>query len=146
MATVCTSFVFINSGTHGRSMTTPEGWREYVPDYMQLGTCLASRSALLALLTWGIGGMWILEQPSTSSMTYLVSWQMLITFFANKGLPSVMRNSVFMAAFRGATLKPTALFSNESLEDLMNLPVPEKKDRPEASAPVSYVCLGSSVG
>jgi len=42
-------------------------------------------------------------------------------------------------------MKPTALFSNESLESLMNMPVPPKELRPPAEAPVSYVCSGKHI-
>ena len=146
LATVCTSFVFINSGTHGRCMAIPEGWREYSPEYMQIGTCLAARSAILALIAWCMGAIWVLEQPSSSCMLYLTSWQVIIRWFSEKvsqGLcnATVLRNSVFMVSFRGPTLKPTSLFSNESLEMLMNVPVPPKELRPPA-APVAHVFIG----
>lgn len=144
LATVCTSFVFINVATHGRCMAIPEGWREVSPEYMQIGTCLAASSAILAMITWCMGAMWVLEQPSTSCMTYLTSWQVAIRWFSEKQT-TVLRNSIFMAAFRGPTLKPTALFSNESLESLMNMPVPPKELRPPAEAPVSYVCSGKQI-
>ena len=145
MATVCTSFVFLNSGTHGRSIAAPEGWREL--PYMVLGTILASRSSLLALLSWALGAMWVLEQPLSSVMIALPSWQVVVRFFAekeNQGWPNclVKQNNVFMAAFRGPTLKPTSLFSNESLDLLMNLPVPPKEARPATEAPVSHVNFG----
>ena len=141
LATVCTSFVFINSGTHGRSMWCPEGAGL---DYVHLGTVLASRSSLLALVGWALGSVWVLEQPSTSCMLFLPSWQSVIKYFqdrSNEGWPHalVLRNAICMAAFRGSSLKPTALWSTESLDLLMNMPVPPKSDRPPAQAPVSYV-------
>ena len=152
LATVCTSFVFINVATHGRSMVVPEGWREESPEYVLLGTCLAARSAIIAILCWSLGGVWILEQPSSSCMTYLNSWQVAIKFFVKKmeeGWPNadagVLRNSIYMAAFRGPTLKPTALFSCQSLESLMNMPVPPAEQRPAAAAPVSHVYCGLSM-
>ena len=143
LATVCTSFVFINSATHGRSMWCPEGAGF---DYVHLGTVLASRSSLLALVSWALGSVWVLEQPSTSCMLYLPSWQSVIKYFqdrSNEGWPQalVLRNAICMAAFRGPTLKPTALWSTESLDLLMNMPVPPKTNRPPAQAPVSYVSL-----
>ena len=145
LATVCTSFVFINSGTHGRSSFCPEGLhadREYV----QLGTTLASRSSLLALLAWAMGAVWILEQPSSSCMLMLQSWQFVLKFFAEKlaegwSHSQVLRNAISMAAFRGPTLKPTALWSNESLDLLMNMPVLPKDARPKSEAPVVHVWL-----
>lgn len=144
LATVCTSFVFINSGTHGRCIAMPEGWRDL--PYMVLGSTLAARSALLALLAWGLGGMSVLEQPLSSIMLALPSWQAVVRFFKEKeeegwGSCSVKKSSVYMASFRGPTLKPTALFSSEPLEWLMNLPVPPKELRPSAGAPVAHVCF-----
>ena len=144
LATVCTSFVFINAATHSRSMWCPEGADL---DYVELGTTLASRSSLLALLTWAMGATWTLEQPSTSCMLDLQSWQAVIHFFqekTNQGWCNslVLRNSVVMAAFRGPTLKPTALWSNANLEVLMNMYIPPKHDRPPPEAPVSYASFG----
>jgi len=69
---------------------------------MQIGTCLAARSAILAMVTWCMEAMWVLEQPSTSCMTYLTSWQVAIRWFSEKQT-TVLRNSIFMAAFRGPT-------------------------------------------
>ena len=147
LATVCTSFVFINSATHGRSMWCPEGASL---DYVHLGTVLASRSSVLALLAWALGATWVLEQPSTSCMLFIPSWQAVIRWFQEKssnGWPNalVLRNAICMAAFRGATLKPTALWSTESLDLLMNMPIPPKIDRPPAQDPVSYVCLSKLI-
>lgn len=147
VATVCTSFVFINAATHCRSMWCPEGAEL---DYVELGTRLASRSSLLALLTWAMGATWTLEQPSTSCMLYLQSWQAVIRFFqekTNEGWCNslVLRHAIAMAAFRGPSLKPTALWSHENLEVLMNMYIPPKHDRPPAEAPVSYVSSGISI-
>ncbi len=144
LATVCTSFVWVNSSTHGRSIAAPEGWREAPPQYVQTGTWLAARSSILALLAWAMGAMWLLEQPASSVMICIPSWQEAVRFFCKKheqGWPhaKLWRNSVFMAAFRGPTLKPLSLFSCECLEVLMNMPIPPKKDRPSSEAPVAYV-------
>jgi len=144
LATVCTSFVWVNSATHGRSIAVPESWREAPPEYVQIGTLLAARSSILALLAWAMGAMWVLEQPSTSVMIYIPSWQEAVRFFCKKaeqGWPraKLWRNSIFMAAFKGSTLKPLSLFSCECLEVLMNMPIPPKKDRPPSEAPVAYV-------
>ena len=143
LATVCTSFVFMNSGTHGRSSFCPEGLNGDL-EYIKLGTTLASRSSLLALLAWALGAVWILEQPSRSCMLKLQSWQFVLKYFAERleegwSHAQVLRNSICMAAFRGPTLKPTALWSNESLDLLMNMPAIPKEDRPKSEAPVAYV-------
>lgn len=139
LATVCTSFTFINCGTHGRSLAFPLGNSQY--SYVQLGSCLASRSAMLALLTWAWGGFWSVEQPSRSLMMALPTWQYALDFFAKSGLP-VKVNTFCMASFRAPTLKPTALYSTEEMSDLMNLPLPPPVKRPKTDAPAWKVCLG----
>eukprot|EP00435_Cladocopium_sp_Y103_P056678 s1917_g19.t1 len=142
LGTVCTSFNYMNSGTHTRSIAFPMGWRPHLT-YVQLGNILASRSAVLAFLAWAVGGVPTLEQPLRSVMVALPSWQSVIAYFDEaeergwKG-QSMKLNQVFMACFKAATLKPTALYSTESFDPLMNMRVPPPDGRPEADAAVTY--------
>lgn len=138
-ATVCTSFTFINRGTHGRSIAFPLGRSEL--EYVALGSALAARSALLAMLAWARGCCFVLEQPLRSIMTALPSWQGVIGFFEEAGHPLKM-NSLNMAAFRAPTLKPTALYSAEDLQWLMDMPTPPKDQRPPLDSAVWRVKLG----
>ena len=146
LATVCTSFVFINSGTHTRSIAFPLGWRSDLT-YVQLGNILGSRSAILALLCWGLGGFPILEQPLSSVLTALPSWQSVIRYFDEaecKGWigQRLKKSHISMACFRAPTLKPTALFSTEAFQPLMDLAVPPKSKRPPVEAAVCHECHG----
>lgn len=146
LATVCTSFVFINSGTHTRSIAFPLGWRTDL-SYVELGNILGSRSASLALLSWGLGGFPILEQPLRSVLTALPSWQSVIRYFdeaESKGWigQRIKKSHIDMASFRAPTLKPTALFSTEAFQPLMDLSVPPKSKRPPVEAPVCHECHG----
>ena len=144
LATVCTSFTCVNSGTHKRSISFPLGWR-WDLNYIQLGNVLAARSAVLALLTWGWGGFPTLEQPLRSLMTALPSWQSVIGYFdeaESKGWTGqrLKLNKISMAAFRASSLKPTGLYSTEAFDDLINMWVPPKNQRPpqKDAVTVSY--------
>ena len=141
LGTVCTSFIFINSGTHQRSISFPLGWRTDL-DYVVLGNVLAARSAVLAVLAWACGGFPVLEQPARSVMTALPSWQSVIGYFdeaANRGWGGqrLKLNKINMAAFRASSLKPTSLFSTEAFESLINMYVPPKHQRPPPKDPVT---------
>ena len=134
----------MNSATHTRSIAFPLGWRGHL-DYVALGNVLASRSAVLALLAWAFGAFPILEQPLSSIMTSLPSWQSIVAYFneaEEKGWMGqrLKMSSIKMACFRAPTLKPTALYSTEAFDLLMNLPVPPKDRRPVTKDPVSYQC------
>ena len=146
LATVCTSFNFMNSGTHQRSIAFPLGWRQDL-SYVDLGNILASRSAVLALLAWAFGGFPVLEQPLRSIMTALPSWQSVVSFFDEaecRGWTGqrLKLNKINMAAFRTPTLKPTALYSTEAFDVLMNMRVPPKSERPASKDPVTFEYLG----
>ena len=145
LGTVCTSFNFMNSGTHRRSIAFPLGWQHF--PYMELGNVLAARSAVLALLAWAMGAFPVLEQPLRSVMTALPSWQSVVAYFDEAECSGwigqrLKLNHVNMAAFNAATLKPTALYSTESFDPLMNMNVPPKNKRPKPQAPTTYQCHG----
>ena len=145
LGTVRTSFIFMNSGTHTRCISFPLGRNDL--DYIELGNILASRSSILALLSWAWGAFFCLEQPDRSLMTALPSWQSVIGYFdeaEKKGWlgQRLKVNKVMMAAFRAPSLKPTALLSPETLGPLMNMWVPPKNLRPKPAAPVTYTSLG----
>ena len=108
---------------------------------------LAARSAVLALLAWAMGAFPVLEQPLRSVMTALPSWQSVVAYFDEAECSGwigqrLKLNHVNMAAFNAATLKPTALYSTESFDPLMNMTVPPKNKRPKPQAPTTYQCHG----
>ena len=136
----------MNSGTHRRSIAFPLGWMQHL-DYIDLGNVLAARSAVLALLAWAMGAVPVLEQPLRSLMTALPSWQSVVGYFDEAERQGwlgqrLKLNHVNMACFKAPTLKPTALYSTESLEPLMNMKVPPKHERPVPEAPITYQCHG----
>ena len=141
LGTVCTSFIFLNCATHTRSIAFPLGWRSHL-DYVELGNVLASRSSILALLAWGLGAFPILEQPLRSMMIALPSWQRVVAYFdeaEKKGWVGqrLKLSKVNMACFRAPSPKPTALYSTEAFDLLMNMRIPRKEDRPAAKDPIS---------
>ena len=87
----------------------------------------------------------VLEQPLRSVMTALPAWQSVIAYFDEAEQlgwigQRLKLNQVFMACFKAPTLKPTALYSTESFDPLMNMKVPPKDQRPQADAQVTYQC------
>ena len=146
LGTVCTSFIFINSGTHQRSICFPLGWRTDL-DYVVLGNVLAARSAVLAVLAWACGGFPVLEQPARSVMTALPSWQSVIGYFDEAAIRGwagqrLKLNKINMAAFRASSLKPTSLYSTEAFDNLINMYVPPKHQRPPPKDPVTIQSHG----
>ena len=132
----------MNSGTHTRSLCFPLGWRGDL-DYVELGNVLGARSAVLALLAWAVGGFPILEQPLRSVMTALPSWQSVLGYFSEaekKGWvgQGLKLSKINMASFRAPTLKPTALYSTEAFELLINMRVPPKSERPPTKDPICH--------
>ncbi|CAL1170990.1 unnamed protein product [Cladocopium goreaui] len=106
--------------------------------YVELGNILGGRSAVLALLAWAVGGMPVLEQPLRSVMTALPAWQSVIAYFDEAEQlgwigQRLKLNQVFMACFKAPTLKPTALYSTESFDPLMNMKVPPNTRYQDAS-------------
>ena len=74
-------------------------------------------------------------------MPALPSWQAIIGFFAEGGIP-IKLSSVNMAAFRAPTLKPTALYSTEDLRLLMDMHIPPKEHRPPLDEGIWRVHFG----
>ena len=64
-----------------------------------------------------------------------------VGFFRQMGNP-IQLSSVNMACFRAPTLKPTALYSPESLGLLMGWRVPPKRERPAVDEVAWKTCLG----
>ncbi|CAK9060357.1 Uncharacterized protein SCF082_LOCUS31802 [Durusdinium trenchii] len=64
IAVVCSSFVSISRGSVGRSYLNPLGFPDCAAT--KIGNLLASRLALLLYLIASRGGVWVVEQPSSS--------------------------------------------------------------------------------
>ncbi|CAE7253613.1 unnamed protein product, partial [Symbiodinium sp. CCMP2456] len=80
--TVCTSFTWINAGTHGRRLWLPVG-NEHL-DYVALGSRLVERTVLLAFLAWHMGAVFSIENPLGSLMAEQPIFQSMIQYFQDK--------------------------------------------------------------
>ena len=76
--TVCTSFTWINSGTHGRRLWQPLG-NEHL-EYVALGSRLLQRTVLLALLAWHMGAVFSIENPLGSLMAEHPGFQTMLQY------------------------------------------------------------------
>lgn len=103
-APVCSSFVWINRSTSGRSVSLPLGNTEL--QHVQVGNLLAARTALLAWLVSWRHGWWIIEQPSSSVMIDHPRMQQLVSHH------TVYKHVVCMAWYGGTSMKRTHLYSN----------------------------------
>ena len=77
--TVCTSFTWINAGTHGRRLWQPLGIAHL--DYVALGSRLVERTVLLAMLAWHMGAVFSIENPLGSLMAEQPVFQSMIRYF-----------------------------------------------------------------
>ncbi|CAK9030398.1 Uncharacterized protein SCF082_LOCUS19198 [Durusdinium trenchii] len=104
IAVVCSSFVSISRGSTGRSYLNPLGFPDC--DATKIGNLLASRLALLLYLIASRGGVWVVEQPSSSLL------------FRHPRLREacrrmkVFRQSWWMRLYGGFTCKRTKAWSN----------------------------------
>ena len=120
LAVCCTSFCWINSGTHARSAWRPQG--DDSRPYVQLGTRLAAASSALATLLWLRGHLWSMENPVNSTLEqseplqYLVRW---LRRRAEEGMPSAKMHAftVSLGDFGAASLKPVWVYASEDLTD-----------------------------
>ncbi|CAK8985281.1 unnamed protein product [Durusdinium trenchii] len=89
---LCSSYVTVNAGTHGRTPFHPLGNSHYPS--VQLSNALTSRTCLLIYLITAMGGVWILEQPRSS----LVSWHPRIRLLW-KSIPKVWQAAWWAAHY-----------------------------------------------
>ena len=104
-APVCSSWVFINMGTSGRSTARPLGNVE-VCSVRQANKMVARTVLLLAALR-AVGAMFILEQPRGSLMERHPRVQWLFQKLA------VFKESLRMSSYGASTEKGTWLYSNK---------------------------------
>ncbi len=103
-APVCSSWVFINRATSGRSPLLPTGNQNL--EYVRAGNMQASRVAALISLCNALGLTWILEQPRSSLMLYHPRLQ------EQMQMQTVFKANLCLGDFKAETLKPLYLLSN----------------------------------
>jgi len=100
----CSSFVWVNRYTSGRSSSSPEGHRDR--PHVQSANLIVVRCCILIMILVSKGCMWCLEQPASSVMKFLPCFQDIC------GFHKVTEVFTYMGAFGAATMKPTRLYSN----------------------------------
>ncbi|CAL1162909.1 unnamed protein product [Cladocopium goreaui] len=103
---VCSSFVMISRGSTHRHFFLPEG--DLTAQSVKAGNCLAARTFLLMQLIAAKGGVWVLEQPSSSIVFRMKRFQELL------GKQRVFKQSFWMRGFGSKTPKRTTIWSNSS--------------------------------
>lgn len=110
-APVCSSFVYMSSGTSQRSHAQPLGQTKY-PSVAQ-GNLLASRTLVIILIAASLNVWWLLEQPQGSWMELHPLFQEVLR------LLDVWRHRFTMGAYGSPSEKPTWIYSSEeSVEEL----------------------------
>ena len=104
LAPPCSTFVWVNRGTSGRSRERPEG-RTQIKG-VALANLIAVRCVLLVLLAMARKVHWILEQPSSSVMALQPRFKEL--FAKHK----IITTFTWMGMFGGETPKATVLYSS----------------------------------
>lgn len=110
-APVCSSFVFMSSGTSRRSMAQPLGEVKYPS--VALGNLLCARTLVVLLIAASLQCWWILEQPQGSWMEVHPLFQQVLR------LMEVWRHRLSMGSYGAPSEKPTWLYSsNEAITHL----------------------------
>ena len=104
LAPTCSSWVWINSGTHMRNFVTWAGNTDHA--YIRSANKMVSRCALLIWIVTLRGGSWALEQPRSS---VLEAHDRLQEIFRKT---KVFWSCACMGAFRGTSLKPLQFWSS----------------------------------
>ena len=113
LAPVCSSFTGINQATHKRSPMMP--WGDTELESVRVGNCLMSRSLLLALLCWCLGGTFLLEQPGSSRITLYPRFDWLVA-----RVPNLWRCAWWARHYGALTPKRHRAWSNSAKIGLLD--------------------------
>ena len=105
LAPVCSSWVWLNSGTARRNPLDYRG-KHTEHEYIAEANKQVSRLCLLIIFAAYRGVIWILEQPRSSLLQYHDRMQGIISNF------NVWAVEVCLGSYGAATEKPVKLFSN----------------------------------
>ena len=109
VATECSTFVHINSGTSRRSKANPDG--DPQAPSVERGNALAAHSSLLLLIIHLLSMTFLLEQPGSSVLMETCRMQWLIETINSLGW-KVYKQAFWMAVFGHPNPKRTVLWSN----------------------------------
>ena len=108
LATVCSTWVFINRGTSGRSLWRPMG-DEWKPS-VKAANIMVARMVLVKYLLEAKRIFWILEQPQSSIQIEHDRLQEFVANMSAAGTP-VRKAFTWMGAFHAETAKGSFLYS-----------------------------------
>ena len=113
---VCTSYCWINAGTHKRSRANPDGDTRY--PYVRDGTQLASLTAAMCILCWARGLVFSIENPVNSMLLFSRKMQGLLRYLQERSEEqyqdiSLLRHHVPLGSFGAATAKPVWFFMTQ---------------------------------
>jgi len=119
-APVCSSWVWVNRGTSGRSEARPLG-RWWLPSVAN-GNGMVTRVIVLLLIIHVRGGLFVIEQPASSLMHRHPRFQYLMSIL------SVFKAFVYMGSFGAPSEKPTHLYANDRcIHELEGRPRPARE-------------------
>jgi hypothetical protein len=105
LAPVCSTWIFMSSGTTQRTKWAPEGNTRL--ECVRNANLMSARCVVLCALADALNVTFILEQPLSSVMNYTARFQWLI-----KKTTVYMASPVHMGAYKGDSQKSLKLFSN----------------------------------
>ena len=112
IATECSTFVHVNSGTSKRSHASPDG--DLNQPSVRNGNALAAHSCLLLLILCLLRRTFLLEQPGSSVLMLTSRMQWLIEVLAKQGV-RIFKQAFWMAAFGHSRPKRTVLWGNNPI-------------------------------
>lgn len=119
----CTSYIFINAGTHKRSSATPYGAEEL--QYVKDANLLTSRVIMVLMVITVRCAYWLLEQPGTSQLIHHPELKFLLAqldaFFGHE----ITR--FWMASWGAASPKPSLAIGNCPWIPRLRKTLPKKK-------------------
>ncbi|CAL1133886.1 unnamed protein product [Cladocopium goreaui] len=144
LAPVCSTWVWINRSTSGRSRERPLGAVHLAQ--VANANCMVSRCCILALVCCILRIPFILEQPASSLMQFHPDFQYLCRKF------EIYRVFVWLGSYGGSSPKGTFLYSNYQWITSLYLPLPSDADWPADmskryvdSKGVNRVCGGADL-
>ncbi|CAE7441062.1 unnamed protein product [Symbiodinium necroappetens] len=112
-APVCSSWVFMSRGSTCRTKARPLGRCD--SEGVQNGNIMTARVLILMLLASAKGIFWLLEQPASSIMEHHPCFQEVL------GMVHLVKKTIYMQNYGGASPKPTILYSSHrAVDDLVH--------------------------
>ena len=146
VATECSTFVHVNTGTSKRSWALPDGDPEV--QSVQRGNSLAACSALFILTVCLLQSTFLLEQPGSSVLMGTQWFQWLIEVLKELKI-KMWRQAFWMGCYGHWSPKRSLLWSNSCVVRIFTtheLAAKRSKPQPAMATTVRYVKKDGSIG